>query len=36
VRPRSIGERAPADVPRDETAEREDEQRRDDFGAEPN
>jgi hypothetical protein len=34
--PRPIGERALADAPRDEGAEREDEQRRDDLGAEPN
>jgi len=33
---RAIGERALADVPRDEGAEREDEQRRDDLGAGPN
>jgi hypothetical protein len=31
-----VGERALADAPRDEGAEREDEQRRDDFGAWPN
>jgi hypothetical protein len=36
VGPRPIGERALADVPRDEGAEGEDEQRRDGFGAEPN
>lgn len=34
--PRAIGARARADAPRDEDAEREDEQRRDDLGAEPN
>jgi hypothetical protein len=31
-----IGECALADVPRDEDSEREDEERRDDLGAEPN
>jgi hypothetical protein len=36
VWPRPIGERAFADAPRDEDAEREDEQRRDGLGAEPN
>jgi len=36
VGPRPIGKRALADAPRDECAEREDEQRRNDFGAESN